>query len=379
MSRRRRHDVAIYAPFAGHLYVPGSSKQSGGAETQMRELGRVLTSLGLSVCHVVFDYGGVPERSDDGIDLVTQPPEEFRRHLVPYARSIVRALSEADADVYIQRTAGFETGVVAAFACARGRALAFSASSAPDLKDRPPLPTAVSLLSFRAGRRLANALVAQTNDQVEIAERQLGRTPSLIRSLCDLGPDERAEREAFLWIGGLIDYKDPLAYVALAERVPEAHFWMIGTDRGGEWTALADEVRAAAERLPNFELMPPRSRAEVLELYPRAVAVVNTSIFEGFPNTFMEGWARGAPALSLRLDPDGMIERHGIGAVAWGSPERFANAARELWRGRHDRAELEEASRRYIAETHSAEVVGRQWLDLIEQLRRWPAGRRGLR
>jgi glycosyltransferase involved in cell wall biosynthesis len=370
LTRRRRYDVTIYAPFAGHLYVPGSSKQSGGAETQMRELARVLTGLGLRVCHVVFDYDGLPERSEEGIDLVTQPPDEFSRNLVPYSRSIIRALARADASVYIQRTAGFETGVAAAFTSVRRRALVFSASSATDLKDRPPLPTPVSLMAFRAGRRAASTLVAQTNDQVRIARDQLGRTPTLIRSLCEPGPVTDAEPEAFLWIGGLIDYKDPLAYVALAEQVPEARFWMIGTDRGGEWTDLADQARAAAERLPNFEMLPPRSREEVLELYPRSVAVVNTSIFEGFPNTFMEGWARGAPALSLRLDPDGMIERHRIGAYAAGSFDDFVAAARELWRTRLDRPRLVEASRRYIAETHAPEVVGREWVRLIDALRR---------
>jgi glycosyltransferase involved in cell wall biosynthesis len=129
-------------------------------------------------------------------------------------------------------------------------------------------------------------------------------------------------------------------------------------------------VRAAEQRLPNFELLPPRSREAVLELYPRAVAVVNTSVFEGFPNTFMEGWARGVPALSLRLDPDGMIERHGIGAVAGGSLDRFVDAARELWRSRLDRAALAQASRRYIAEAHSPEAVGPQWARLIESLSR---------
>jgi glycosyltransferase involved in cell wall biosynthesis len=370
LTRERRYDVTIYAPFAGHLYVPGSTRQSGGAETQMRELARVLTGLGLRVCHVVFGYDGLPDRSEDGIDLVTQPPDEFSRNLVPYSRSIVRALARADASVYIQRTAGFETGVAAAFTRARGRSLVFSASSATDLKDRPPLPTPVSLLAFRAGRRAASTLVAQTNDQVEIAREQLGRTPTLIRSLCEPAPETDAEPEAFLWIGGLIDYKDPLAYVALAEQLPAARFWMIGTDRGGEWAELAGQVRAAADRLPNFELLPPRSRAEVLELYPRAVAVVNTSQFEGFPNTFMEGWARGAPALSLRLDPDGMIERHGIGAVADGTIDGLVSAARRLWDTRHDRQDLERASRRYIEETHAPVVVGRQWAELIESLSR---------
>lgn len=365
----RRYDVTIYAPFAGHLYVPGSAKQSGGAETQMRELARTLTGLGMRVAHVVFDYEGLPERSEEGIDLVTQPPDEYKRNLVPYSRSIVKALARADADVYVQRTAGFETGVAASFTRARGRSLVFSASSDTDLRAKPPLPTPLSLLAYRFGRRAARTLVAQTDDQMRIAREELGREPRLIRSLCVPVPPARVEPEAFLWIGGLIDYKDPMAYVALAERLPEAHFWMIGTDRGEDWRHLSDEVRAAAERLPNLELLPPRSREEVLEVYPRAVAVANTSIFEGFPNTFMEGWARGVPALSLRVDPDGMISRHGIGTAAGGSFDRFVDAARELWESRLDRAPLADAARSYIADTHSPEVVGRQWVDLIEQLR----------
>jgi glycosyltransferase involved in cell wall biosynthesis len=369
LTRRRRYDVTIYAPFAGHLYVPGSKKQSGGAETQMRELARALTGLGLRVCHVVFDYEGLPE-SSEGIDLVTQPPDEFRHNVARYSRSIVRALSRADADVYIQRSSGLETGVAAAFTGARRRALVFSASSAIDLQARPPLPTPLSLSAFRVGRRAAKALVAQTEDQVRIARDQLGRTPTLIRSFCQPGPDEPTEPEAFLWIGGLIDYKDPLAYVRLAERVPEARFWMIGTDRGGVSSALSASVRSAAERLANLDLLPPRSRGALLDVYRRAVAVVNTSEFEGFPNTFMEGWARGVPALSLRLDPDGTIERHGIGVVAGGSHDRFAAAARELWEGRFDRAPIEQAARRYVRETHAPDVVGRQWLDLIEAVRR---------
>jgi glycosyltransferase involved in cell wall biosynthesis len=367
LTAARSYDVTIWAPFAAHLYVPGSQEQSGGAETQMHELARTLTRLGLRVCHIVFDCEGLPA-SSEGIDLVTQPAEEFRRSLLRYSRSIVAALARADASVYVQRTAGFETGVVAASARARGRALVFSASSATDFEARPPLPTPLSLLAFRMGRRAAHELVAQTDDQMAIAKDQLNRSPRLIRSLCEPASASGAEPEAFLWIGGLIDYKDPLAYAALAERVPEARFWMIGTDRGGEWGALADEVRAAAARLPNLELLPPRNRDELLDLYPRSVAVVNTSVFEGFPNTFMEGWARGVPALSLRVDPDRVIERRGIGAVAAGSIDRLAEAARELWRGRADRAELAEASRRYIAETHAPDVVGRQWVALIESL-----------
>jgi glycosyltransferase involved in cell wall biosynthesis len=205
-----------------------------------------------------------------------------------------------------------------------------------------------------------------------MAEQNLRRKPRLIRSFCEpvANGDSPPEREAFLWIGGLIDYKDPLAYVRLAENVPEAHFWMIGTGRGAEWEGLAAEVEDAAQRLPNLELLPPRDRESLRELYSRAVAVVNTSEFEGFPNTFMEGWACGAPALSLRIDPDGVIRSRDLGHVANGSDRALADAARQLWDGRHNAKARGSAARSYIATTHDPDVVVAQWADLIERVAR---------
>jgi glycosyltransferase involved in cell wall biosynthesis len=212
----------------------------------------------------------------------------------------------------------------------------------------------------------------QTEDQVAMAERNIGRKPRLIRSFCERvdSADGPGEREAFLWIGGLIDYKDPMAYVRLAEQVPEARFWMIGTGRGADWDALSAEVEASAERLPNLELLPPRSREALRELYARAVAVVNTSEFEGFPNTFMEGWACGAPALSLRIDPDRVIGRRDLGYVADGSSEALAEAARRLWASRTNAHSRATAAREYIAATHDPDIVAAQWAQMIEGLTR---------
>jgi glycosyltransferase involved in cell wall biosynthesis len=176
------------------------------------------------------------------------------------------------------------------------------------------------------------------------------------------------ERQAFIWLGGLIDYKGPLDYVRLAELVPEARFWMVATRRGSEWDALADEVSAAADRLPNLELLPPRGREQLFELYDKAIAVVNTSAFEGFPNTFMEGWSSGAAALSLNVDPDGVIERHDLGFAANGDMAALADAASGLWERRLALDDVSATTRRYIAEHHDPAVIGEAWELLVERL-----------
>jgi len=136
-------------------------------------------------------------------------------------------------------------------------------------------------------------------------------------------------------------------------------------DEGGRDLVAAVEREAAG--LPNLELVAPRPRAELMDLVERAVAIVNTSDFEGMPNVFLEGWARGVPALALTHDPDGVIGAHELGAFAAGSPERLVELARELWEGRHDQAAVAERSRRYVAEQHSAEAAGAGWLAVIRR------------
>jgi glycosyltransferase involved in cell wall biosynthesis len=42
---------------------------------------------------------------------------------------------------------------------------------------------------------------------------------------------------------------------------------------------------------------------------------VNTSDYEGFPNTFLQAWIRRLPVVAF-CDPDGVIQRRGLGKVS---------------------------------------------------------------
>jgi hypothetical protein len=373
MSRRdRRADVAVYAPLAGALYEPGGDPV-GGAELQSAYLARALVEQGFRVRHIVAAKAAFPR--DDGVEVVTIPAAYgtggFARR-----RAILRALREANARLYVQRSAGFETLAVGLFARATCRRFVFSSSSVADFSREPDVavnagasldewPTRVQYLT---GLRFANAVVVQSSEQRSLAASERGIAPRMIRSFCPTValPAESYAREAFLWIGGLIGSKDPLAYVELARRVPAATFWMVAGGRGDAWAQLAGEVRARSASVPNLHLLPPVARDELLGLYGRAVAVVSTSRFEGFPNTFLEGWARGTPSLSLRVDPDSVIERNELGTACGGSLDALVAAARRLWSVRR---EIDPAPlRAYVARVHDPSVVGPQWAALVREL-----------
>jgi glycosyltransferase involved in cell wall biosynthesis len=214
--------------------------------------------------------------------------------------------------------------------------------------------------------RLADEVVVQTEEQVRLCQEHFGRSPILIRSIAELGPQRDRIPEAFLWIGRLIPLKRPLAFIELARSVPQAKFWMVAAPamqpRGEVEFAALERVAAT---VPNLELLAPRPRRELMDLIDRAVAVVSTSDFEGVPNIFLEGWSRGVPAVALAHDPDGVIERYEVGAFARGSFELLLDLTRRLWEKRGDQAELAARCRRYTVEHHSPEAVSEQWKEAL--------------
>ena len=366
-------DVVVYAANAGPLYGgEGREDEAGGAELQSVYIARALAKAGFRVRHVVASAG--ISRTPEGVEVLLLSRQYAQRGL-PRRRAIVQALRESDGSVYIQRTAGIETGFAGMFARLARRRFVFSASSDADfLQDREllrqlggSLEVRSTRTQYRLGLHCAQAVVAQTEQQALLARETLGLHPHVIRSFCDLSDPAPETREAFLWIGAFVGVKDPLSFLDLAERMPDVPFWMVASNRVG-WEELAASVRERAIRLPNLELLSPRPRDELFALYRRAIAVVSTSRYEGFSNTFLEGWARRVPAISLRIDPDGVITRYGLGAVAGGSMDVLERTIRRYYEEPAAAEAAGEAGDAYVRRVHAPEIIGQKWVGLVERL-----------
>ena len=264
------------------------------------------------------------------------------------------------------------------FARAARRRFIFSASSDGDFtRDRTMMskvggsleewPTRVQ---YRVGLRCVHAVVAQTEQQAELARESFRLAPDIIRSFSAPERSRASGGEAFLWVGSLTPVKDPLSFLTLAEQLPDVPFVMVGAPHPEQWHDLATTVRERAGKLANLELLSPRPRDELLDLYGRAVAIVNTSLFEGFPNTFLEAWARAVPALSFRIDPDGVISREGLGVAAGGSLELLTQSVNRYAAEPEVARAAGEIAYRYIVREHAPEVIGPQWVSLVERLLR---------
>lgn len=360
MSSKATHDIVFFAPWIGPLLVAHPERSAGGAETQLLMLARGLTERGLRVALVVFEIDRPLPQRVDGVEVIVVPTP---RRLRPVARVLLvaRTMLRLRPRVVVQRIAGPETGLLALLAKLRRARFAYSSANVVDF-DYGRLGTGrPKTWLFHLGIRLADAIVVQTPEQVGLCRERFGREPVMIKSVAEPAPERTGEPEAFLWVGRADWYKRPEAFVELARAVPEARFWMIAMPMDGPGRERLAQLEAECAEVPNLELLPPRPREKLASLIPSSVAMVNTSDYEGMPNVFLEGWARGVPALALTHDPDGVIEREQVGAFAHGSAERFAELARDLWQGRRDQAELAARCRAYVENEHSPGAVIGAW------------------
>jgi glycosyltransferase involved in cell wall biosynthesis len=197
------------------------------------------------------------------------------------------------------------------------RRLVFSTANVVDFELEKLTPKRRDLVLYELGVRLADAIVVQTEEQVELCMTAFGRRPLLVKSISMPSATKAEPPEAFLWVGRLVSYKRPLEYIALAEALPEARFWMVGVPSANDDHPLSmtKAVTVAATRVPNLQLLPPRSHAGVQELMSRAVASVNTADFEDMPNVLLEAWWFSIPALVLTHDQSGICAEYRLGAA----------------------------------------------------------------
>lgn len=364
-SGSAQFDVAFYSPWLGPRLLNGIG--AGGAETQVLLLAQALAARGRRVCLVVQRTDQPLPTSIGGVRVLAHPARRGRYRpvrVLSALRSLVRLLGPLPAEVFVQRAAGPMTATVGLIARLTRRRFVYSSANVSDFDYGRLERNRLKLSLFHLGVRLATEVVVQSNEQVILCRRHFGRSPRLIKSIVEQAPQRTTVPEALLWVGRAAGPKRPEAFVELARAVPEAKFWMVAVStHESEWNRTYRLEREAAE-LPNLELLPPRPRRELLELIDSAVAMVGTSEdrYEGMPNVFLESWARGVPTLSLSHDPDGLIEREGLGGFAAGVPERFAELARGLWRSRHDQMRTAVRCRAYIEREHGTDAVVEKWV-----------------
>lgn len=294
----------------------------GGAELQMSLIAKKLAQdKRFNISVIVADYEQKAVVKTDNITLYLA----FRKHRSLFWETIrfFWLLKKINTDVYIERIMNIKVGLVAAFCQVFKKKFIYMLAH-----DWDCLPDCGGYLRwfdcrlFQLGLKKADLIITQTLEQQKRLKKNLGLNSLVMRSLAaNLSGSRAVTRHWLLWVGRADWWKQPEIFIRLAKILPQEKFVMVC--RRGTDNRFFTKIKRRAKTLPNLKFFESVSVNKIISYYRWAKILINTSVAEGFPNTFLQSGASQTPILSLKVNPDNFISRYRCGLVCNNSRKKL--------------------------------------------------------
>ncbi len=348
--------------------LKGENNVIGGATIRLYALAKGLTSLGHTVAFLTWNGANEFASKKEVFELIESYDRSggikgirfFTRKL-----SMLKTAKAYKPDVVLQISAAINTGVMAYVAKRlKVPAIFLPASNADADGEYKDYLSKSSQKLYEYGVRNTDLIICQNSYQDENFRITFPKTKRIIihnpyfyeGKLPEIL--DRNERKYIAWVGNFSIFKNvPTAY-EIIKSLPEVLFKLAGK----ETHKTDNETKIALEKLKKLEnvaFVGHIERDEILNFLGNAYALFNTSIFEGFSNTFLEAFAAGTPIVTReKIDPDDIIAKNGLGIIVKEN-NQMADAINQLIKDKNYDA-MAKKCQAYLVNNHESSVIAKQ-------------------
>jgi glycosyltransferase involved in cell wall biosynthesis len=311
------------------LFEKKSKQYFGGAELQISLVAKQLAKdKQFQITVINRDYGQKRLIKKGNIYLYRCFDKKYHS-LIELFKFFVTLLI-INADVYVQRTANNLSGLMAIFCKLFDKQFVYMA--AHDWDCQPKVFNKITNLNqhlFHFGLKEADLIVAQSKKQQQLFLKNFGKKSALMRSLAKVQlTNKRIKKDIILWVGRADYWKRPINFIQLAKTLPNEKLVMIC--RKGINNKLFENIKIKAEKQKNIQFLEAVPIEEISTYFNKAKLFVNTSVAEGFPNTFIQSGLARTPILSLLVNPDNYLNQFNCGLSCHNSSKRLIRTAKNL-------------------------------------------------
>jgi glycosyltransferase involved in cell wall biosynthesis len=344
---------------------------AGGAELKQIQLAKELVKQQYIVSFVVHDEKDIQKTKDfEDIVLVKSFPSSQDIGFLKKVIMLWKSLKQADADIYVQAT--YPPGIVALYCFLHRKKYIkwLSSDKSVSLQDVTQRTTLMTKLSLYFDIKLASVIIGQNQYQKETIEKKFRKKCVILKNPVTLseGPPVCTQKKehAVLWVGTIRSLKQPELFLEIAKLLPHVKCIMIGGVTNSE-AELYTTIERKSKSLSNLSFLGFVPYNKMKEYYLQSSVFVNTSVVEGFPNTFLEAWTHYVPVVSLMIDPDEIICMNKLGFHSRTFKQMIVDIECLL---QNDglRNEMALNGRKYISEYHDVKKVTNQFIKLIASL-----------
>lgn len=152
----------------------------------------------------------------------------------------------------------------------------------------------------------------------------------------------------FIYVGSLDKRKGFAEFFKLVQKSNLHSFKIVGQPRDKTGYIYFEKLKS----FENVSLLGRLNHIDTIYQIANSKALISTSPMEGFPNIFIEAWAKGIPVLSLHVDPGNIIEKEKLGIVAHGNLDKLLQAMNNI----RNTKEFANRARIYVENNHSLNI-----------------------
>jgi len=361
-------------------------KNIGGAEVQTFILAYEAAQRGWNVYYVT-KHDQVDYEQNGNIHFI---PFEETGNIERDKKTFMQLLGVIDADVYYQRGRKLWTYYTGEYSKKARKPFIFATSMDIDCYKNKKVfrytntykdiiasvyhaGTAMKIDRYTLrGMKSASLVLSQTGKQKELLARNLSIQSAVFSNIHPVPSDipEKSNPPVVLWLANLKEWKQPEVFLEMARSLKDldCQFILAGRLIDSHYKNLID---ATTREVSNFRYIENVSFEKSNELIASSGLFVNTSrMEEGFPNTFIQAWMRRTPTITLHFDPDGVIEREGLGAKA-DSYIRLCDLVTKYVENRSLRDTVGERAHIYATAVYGVEQNADKFFSLITRKKRY--------
>ncbi|MFA5478779.1 MAG: glycosyltransferase family 4 protein [Candidatus Muiribacteriota bacterium] len=162
---------------------------------------------------------------------------------------------------------------------------------------------------------------------------------------------DMTDKHYFLYVGKYTEIKKPKIFLKIVKKFPDKKFVAIITGDG----KIKEDFLSQSEKLKNLTVIDYVPWNDIGSYFQKAKALINTSIYEGFPNTFIQSFISKTPVLSLYVNPDNILDDYKTGYFAEGKFENLVLFIKNTDNNTY--MEMGENSFNYVLKNHTVDKL----------------------
>lgn len=354
-----------------YTVIKNIKNQIGGAEIQLWLIAQELVKHNITVSIITNDFGQDDNIVVNGVNIykIYKPTRGLPliRFIHPNATSLWSKMKEVDANIYYLRCASADSFWISKFCNKYKKLFIYGGASDSDFsKGNEFIEYFRDKVLYRIGLKNSTHVIVQNEAQKKLVKNNFGLNSSIIgnfyKFIENAGNQKGIEKPVILWVSTIRKLKQPEIFISLAKNIKNADFIMVGGP--GKDKEYFNIIKEKAKEAKNLTFHGFVNYDDTEKIFDSSTLFINTSKFEGFPNTFLQAWARKIPVISF-VSP----ENDNIVLKAT-NKEDMINKIHQLINDKNRLSEIADKSYSYFFENYTVEKNITKYINIFKKLMR---------